>query len=256
VRSDAPSFTAQGVAAARLRLDRPFTPTGDPGAEARLARSVLEDVTARGRANDMAGDHGFWAFLEARTRFFDAAVLRAIAHDVRQVVILAAGYDGRALRFRTPGVRFFEVDHPATQRDKRERLARVNAATDDITFVAADFNDPQWPDALAHVGYDSTVPTLFTCEGLLRYLTEDTIHRLLRASADAAAPASTFTVSISTSETGDTTAHRDQDLAAIGEPVFTVPPRATALQWLADAGWTVTDVETGGETRNLVTATR
>jgi len=34
-------------------------------------------------------------------------------------VILGAGYDDRALRFRSPGVRFFELDHPDTQADKR-----------------------------------------------------------------------------------------------------------------------------------------
>ena len=40
------------------------------------------------------------------------AVIHALRSGIDQVVILAAGYDGRALRFHSPGVTFFEVDHP------------------------------------------------------------------------------------------------------------------------------------------------
>ena len=69
-------------------------------------------------------------FIRARTVFFDDAVLDAIDRGVKQVVILGAGYDGRALRFRTPGVQFFEVDHPATQVDKLRRLAYLGVASD------------------------------------------------------------------------------------------------------------------------------
>ena len=64
-------------------------------------------------------------YLDARTRFFDRVVVGAIGRGVRQIVVGAAGYDGRAFRYAKPGVRWFEVDHPATQRDKQERLARL-----------------------------------------------------------------------------------------------------------------------------------
>ena len=63
------------------------------------------------------------ARLAARTRFFDEQVLAALDRGIRQVVIAGAGYDDRALRFRSPGVRYFELDHPATQADKRRLLA-------------------------------------------------------------------------------------------------------------------------------------
>jgi O-methyltransferase involved in polyketide biosynthesis len=64
-------------------------------------------------------------------------VVDAIDRGVKQVVILGAGYDGRALRFRTPGVRFFEVDHPATQIDKLRRLAALGVSVAGISFVEA-----------------------------------------------------------------------------------------------------------------------
>jgi hypothetical protein len=79
-------------------------------------------------------------------------VLGAIVRGVTQVVILGAGYDGRALRFPTPGVRFFEVDHPATQADKRDRLALLDVVTEGISFIAADFTEPGLDQRLADAG--------------------------------------------------------------------------------------------------------
>ena len=74
-----------------------------------------------------SGTGGQGASLIARTRFFDDRVLAALSAGIRQVVILGAGYDDRALRFRSPGVRFFELDHPATQADKARRLRAMKA---------------------------------------------------------------------------------------------------------------------------------
>src|SRR3954469_7925494 len=109
-------------------MDRPVTADGDADVERRL----VERFPASGRSA-MADA------LERRTRWFDGVTLRLIDAGVRQVVIVAAGYDCRALRFRTPGVRFIELDHPATQADKRRILGELGAATDDIAYASADF---------------------------------------------------------------------------------------------------------------------
>src|SRR4051812_22450225 len=101
MRAAEPSQTAVGVAVARGTLDRPSTPTGDRGAEDALVASLLEDSSEATRAMiDRAapgGDGatadewaGFWAFLRARTAFFDEAVGRAIQDGVTQVVICGA----------------------------------------------------------------------------------------------------------------------------------------------------------------------
>jgi methyltransferase (TIGR00027 family) len=70
-----------------------------------------------------------------RTAFMDDETLRAINDGVGQIVIVGAGYDGRALRFRSHGVRFFEVDHPATQADKCRRVGKLGMPIDNVTFV-------------------------------------------------------------------------------------------------------------------------
>lgn len=245
VKSDAPSLTAAGVALARASFDRPAAPTGDPDAELRLARSLSAEWTREPR--DRREGSEFVRFLEVRTRFFDNAVVRAIDAGIHQIVILGAGYDARALRFRTPGVRFFEVDHPATQRDKRARLDEIGASTDGITFAAADFTEPGLDTALDAAGYDRHAAALFTCEGVLRYLPEQWFRALLRTTAEVSAPESTFVASISTREADvelpEHETARQQALEASGEPVLTVPPRAVALQWLVDAGWSDPQLE-------------
>ncbi|HZU79342.1 MAG TPA: class I SAM-dependent methyltransferase, partial [Acidimicrobiales bacterium] len=131
MRAGRPSVTARIVALTRATLERPTVPSGDAGAERRLYESL-------GRVRFYRTGPNWQARMERRTAFFDRATLSALERGVRQVVIVGAGYDGRALRFATPGVRWFEVDHPATQPDKRARLATVGASTDHITFVSVD----------------------------------------------------------------------------------------------------------------------
>jgi len=187
-------------------------------------------------------------FIKARTSFFDDVVLGAIDRGVPQVVILGAGYDGRALRFRTPGVRFFEVDHPATQADKRQRLEALDVATAGITFVEADFTEPGLEQRLADAGHRSDEPTQFLLEGVLRYLPEPAVHDLLACARRRAAAGSELAVSIVTrspEEDDDAAAARranDQRLADSGEAVLTVPAREVALDWLTDAGWSIGSV--------------
>src|ERR1700684_281697 len=130
-----PSITARRVAAHRLGFTRVPAPYGDPAADDALATEV-----AAGREAPLNRIHDY---LAARTSFFDRIVVAAIARGVQQIVVGAAGYDGRALRYAKPGVRWFEVDHPATQQDKLRRLARLGIDTRHVSFIPADFaSDP------------------------------------------------------------------------------------------------------------------
>lgn len=105
------------------------------------------------------------AYLSARTSFFDNQLLAALERPVAQVVILGAGYDGRALRFRQPDVTFFEVDHPDTQADKRRRLADLEVDATDVRWVELDLGHDSTDAVLASSGHDAAVPTHFMCEG-------------------------------------------------------------------------------------------
>ena len=131
MKAGKPSVTARFVARTRATLDRPEVSTGDAPAEHRLYESLGRTPLGRGSSR--------WRERMARrTAFFDRVTLAALDRGVCQIVIVGAGYDGRPLRFATPGVTWFEVDHPATQSDKRVRLAAACASTDDIVFVPID----------------------------------------------------------------------------------------------------------------------
>lgn len=258
MRTDGPSLTARIVAVHRAALDRPSTPTGDPDADDRLCADLAQGF------GDVGDDVFEW--VAARTRFFDDEVLDALDRGVCQIVLLGAGYDGRGLRFHTPGVTFYEVDHPHTQVDKRERLDRLAVAGDGISFAAHDLAAGGLSPALAGAGHDAARPSLFIAEGLLRYLPEATIHEVFTATRERSAPGSRFALTFSTREAdavvSTEAATREAFLGDLGEHVLTVPPQATALQWLSDAGWQpelVDDVATRskseGDGRLLIRAT-
>jgi methyltransferase (TIGR00027 family) len=116
-----PSSTAQHIALARAHLTWRGI-LNDPYAEGMLhPRWARIDRALRHRPLTWLGDNRIFAQVGARTCFFDEAVVAGLDAGVRQVVVLGAGYDSRAWRLARTGVRFFEVDHPATQADKRMR---------------------------------------------------------------------------------------------------------------------------------------
>jgi methyltransferase (TIGR00027 family) len=206
---------------------------------------VIEDLEGIAPVGSTRPPSEFSNYIEARTTFFDDAVVDVLERGVRQIVVLGAGYDGRALRYRTPHVRFFEVDHPATQSDKRRRLERIGLPTGGIAFVAADLTEPRLAAALGEAGFEAGQPSQFLCEGLLRYLPEHWFRELFIVTADCAAPTSELAASVSTreGEISDRERTREEALARAGEAVLTVPTADTALEWLTTAGWTPLSVE-------------
>src|SRR5215468_4739431 len=68
-------------------------------------------------------------FTAARSRIAEDASSGAVERGIRQIVILGAGLDTFALRSpHGAQIRIYEVDHPATQAWKLERLAEAQLA--------------------------------------------------------------------------------------------------------------------------------
>jgi methyltransferase (TIGR00027 family) len=231
-----PSRTSQAVALTRAGLDRPHSPAGDPGAQ----RALCAGMTVSPPSWLAPG-------IGARTKFFDEQVLAALAAGLRQVVICGAGYDDRALRFRAGGVRFFELDHPATQADKARRLLAMNAAGPGLVLAAADFRTDDGGAVLGRSGHDRELPSLFLCEGLLVYLDQPTCGRLLAGLASRAAAGSVLAASLATHADGLDSA----EVAAAAnarrrtggtEPWHTILPVPEHLALLEQAGWIVTGI--------------
>jgi methyltransferase (TIGR00027 family) len=117
--------------------------------------------------------HSGYFFVNARSRYIDRQLKRAARRGVAQVVILGAGFDSRAYRFHGehPGIRFFEVDLPATLRAKQRAVARLLGALPDyVRYVAVDFDRQTLAGELPRAGYDAKRPTLFILEGVTMYV--------------------------------------------------------------------------------------
>lgn len=133
---------------------------------------------------------GVRAMAVARTRYIDDALSAALAGGLEQVVILGAGFDARACRIPAlDRLRVFEVDHPDTQRVKKERLGKVlGTLPAHVTFVEADFTNHRLGEALAAAGFNPAARSFFILEGVVSYLPQEAIDALFRW-ASASAPA-------------------------------------------------------------------
>src|SRR5688572_11588716 len=132
------SRTSMMIAAFRARASaRPDAICSDPWATA-LAGAEGDSLADAFEKNFAA----FELWTAVRTAYLDAHVRSWTGdpHRFTQVVLLGAGLDTRAARLAKDGVRFFEVDHPGTQREKLARLAAIPSyPIAAATYVECDF---------------------------------------------------------------------------------------------------------------------
>lgn len=121
--------------------------------------------------------------MTVRTRFIDETLERAIADGAAQVVILGAGYDSHAYRFQDQlnNARVFEVDRPAMQSLKRQRVDdALGGPPTNLTYVAIDFQHEDLPEVMARHRYDPALRTFFIMEGVTMYLPEEALRQTLQ----------------------------------------------------------------------------
>jgi methyltransferase (TIGR00027 family) len=121
--------------------------------------------------------------MTVRTRFIDEALERAVRAGASQVIILGAGFDSHAYRCQEllADVRVFEVDRPATQALKRQRVLHIlGAPPRNLVYVPIDFQHEDLADVLTRHGYDRTQQTFFILEGVTMYLPQEAAHSTLR----------------------------------------------------------------------------
>ncbi|MBN1452312.1 MAG: class I SAM-dependent methyltransferase [Anaerolineales bacterium] len=125
---------------------------------------------------------GVMGFLTVRERHIDEYLKTCLANGLEQLVILGAGYDARAYRFDElkNGVKVFEVDHPASQEDKLEKLKQVfGSPPAHVVYVPVDFNSQRLDQRLFESGYDEHRKTLFIWQGVTQYLTSEAVDATL-----------------------------------------------------------------------------
>lgn len=171
-----PSVMAEWAAMVRVqhaRLDdRPLV-FDDPLAERLLGPEM------RRRLGREAGDHRAEGMLMIRSmmmirgRVSEDELARALEDGVRQYVVLGAGLDSFAWRQPASAGRatIYEVDHPDTQRWKKQRLADAGLVDPpNLRFVPVDFRRQSLGQALEVAGFERRAPAFFTWVGVSYYL--------------------------------------------------------------------------------------
>src|ERR1700723_323230 len=84
-----------------------------------------------------------YANVITRTRFAEDALKVAVTKGIRQYVLIGAGFDSFTLRrpAYAADLEIFEIDSPATQNLKRERITACGLTLpDSVHFIAADLS--------------------------------------------------------------------------------------------------------------------
>jgi methyltransferase (TIGR00027 family) len=176
------SRTAQGTAnlrAAHQLVDDPRI-FDDPLALRIIGPRWEAAVRARAGQGPMAA---FRPFAAVRSRYAEDELGRAVERGIRQYVVLGAGLDTFAYRSPYPGARLrvFEVDHPATQAWKRDRLHEAGIAIPaSLTFAAIDFEKLTLGAGLQQAGFNASEPAFFSMLGVVIYLTRDAVMDTLK----------------------------------------------------------------------------
>jgi len=177
-------------------------------------------------------------------RFVEDQLKFAVARGVRQYVLLGAGFDTFA--YRQPGwasdLRIIEVDHPASQRIKRERLAAAGVGVPpNVTFIPIDFELTTLVDGMASDDFEPRRPTFFAWRGVTQYLTRSAIETTLRY-VRSLPPSSGIALTFMLPE-----AHVGKELPAVrllseygaglGEPWLSRFEPAQLIEWLRELGF-------------------
>ncbi|MGI5161184.1 class I SAM-dependent methyltransferase [Microbispora sp. CA-102843] len=184
MQTEGPSRTALHTAAARaahLIVDGEPVVFRDPFAYALLGECAEDYVRPHREMADHPVLAGLRAAVVTRGRYTEDRLAGAVRRGVRQYVILGAGLDTYACRSASGPVEVFEVDHPGTQRWKREAMARAGLPEPPrLTYVPADMETGECPvDRLVAHGFDLARPAFASWLGVTVYLTREAVARTL-----------------------------------------------------------------------------
>jgi methyltransferase (TIGR00027 family) len=181
-----------------------------------------------------------------RHRLAEDELAKAVEHGTTQYVILGAGLDSFA--YRQPDLMrsldVYEVDHPASQAWKRERVAALGIKVPPtLHYAPIDFEQNTLTEGLTAAGLNRREPAFFSWLGVIQYLTREAVLRTLREVAAVSAARSTlFLEFIAPPDTlnDEDAAHvrsQAEPMATLGEPWLTFFTSDDMHEALTQAGF-------------------
>jgi methyltransferase (TIGR00027 family) len=170
-------------------------------------------------------------------------------HAAAQLVIVGAGLDTRAWRMsELSEVTVFEIDHPASQRDKLRRIGERVPIARRVVAVETDLANERLGPALEGAGFDRQLETTWVWEGVVPYLTADQVRAAVAQIAVLSTPGSRLIVNYQAKSLPATVmrrfmrlvlrvAHQDDPLAA--EPWRSLWRPGRLRSALSDGGFEV-----------------
>jgi methyltransferase (TIGR00027 family) len=210
VKDEQASSTALLIAASMVLMhDHPLYPDAVPDTAAELSARILESYSRTSRFFlDILRRSWFRSIAAAVERTTIPGIMRhyamrkkciaqlardAVRDGIAQIVILGAGFDSLAIALRREfaDVRFWEIDHPATQRYKESVAGSIDPSR--FQFIGANLTAVDLREALSTSGsFRSEQRTLWIAEGLFMYFPERTVSRLFELVRNMSAPRSRF----------------------------------------------------------------
>jgi methyltransferase (TIGR00027 family) len=126
----------------------------------------------------------------SRAKYAEEKLEQAVSKGVSQYVIISAGFDSFCIRRPdfSAGLRVYEIDHPATQQIKQERLMEIrDSSPEGVEFLAVDLEEQTIADAVSGSSFSKDEKAFFSWLGTVPYLSEDAVFNVLRHLASFAA---------------------------------------------------------------------
>jgi methyltransferase (TIGR00027 family) len=172
--------------AAHMVLDGEPKILNDPTVLQLLGPAAVDQIRAVAGKPQSRTARGLRAHVVLRNRFAEDRLREAMRRGVTQYVILGAG--GDTFAYRQPdwarSIDVFEVDHVASQEDKRQRLAAAGIdIPPNVRYAPIDFETTPLRDGLVAGGVDVAAPAFFSWLGVTMYLTETAIDAVVKTVA-------------------------------------------------------------------------
>jgi len=189
--------------------------------------------------------------LVCRHRFLDDHLLQELDDDedpVEQVIVLGAGLDSRALRFKEAlrGRPVFEIDFPSTSARKRKQLEQFGPLPQ-LEHIGCDFSKESFADALQRSPrFQKGARSVVIWEGVTMYLERAAVRRTLEDLRVVVGAGSSVGIDfwfLIDGRNVSSTVRRvmPQLLGLVGEPVLLSLHPEDAPSFLGSTGWDVVD---------------